>query len=618
MKGINRKTLFEWSIAAAAAIPALLFAYLGHFSRMIADEYCRVAISRAHELWDALSYYLTTWTSAYTKSFLELILASLEPSLASIMPIAIILLWCAALLWALWLVSWQLLNRPASLPLLIALVFLIVSASINGMLSQQSFYWSLASLAYTLPISVILLCLGIWIWAGFAQVSSGRVMLAAAAVFALCFFNAGLAEMLLVFQGVFLTGMIAAAGFFLGASRRRRSIVLLGAGWIATAISGAIQLSSAGIYARMTDDVSRVMNRAEPVRTLPELIIKSAEATFELIGYQQAFAGFVIVFAAALFATLSAGQRGPQSESASESTLVAPALWLGSTTQLLFVPILWMHTSDTPQVLGRFSIAYFIVVCVNGLQIAAFALLLASRRRNEERLRLRANRQIYFAAILLAALALFAMTQFRSIHFRAATYLFVSSFVLLCVAWLRLRPGGTDAGNTRTVWLPLFASGLALICYVGLIVVSLYGQGFIVKRVFVPATFVHIVSGALWGAGLGWRIRRDALSGPSNGRRLNAFRAASLAVALVIGIGIVIGQLRMAPRLATFAREWDDRHAEIIRQRESGSSTIVVPELSYDFGYDLVRWNIYDTQGVARCSAKYYGVESIVRTEDGA
>ena len=68
--------------------------------------------------------------------------------------------------------------------------------------------------------------------------------------------------------------------------------------------------------------------------------------------------------------------------------------------------------------------------------------------------------------------------------------------------------------------------------------------------------------------------------------------------------------------MRTFAREWDQRHAEIIRQRDSGSNTIIVPELSYDFGYDLVHWHIFDTKG-GRCSAVYYDVESIIRSDSG-
>ena len=614
MNGIIRIKVAAWLLAALSSVPVFLFAYLGQFSRLIADDYCIIATSRALNTWDALTYYYSTWTGAYTRNFLMLLLAPLDTSLASVMPLATIVLWCASLAWMVWTSLRVLINWSNSWPVLLALVFLLVSASINGMLSQQSFYWFIASLTYILSTPVLLLSLGIWIRNAFRSVPTGNVGLAAAAIFVLCFFNAGTSEMYLVFQGVFLSGLIAAVAWFLGASTRRRSLILLGAGWIGTAISAAIQVSSPGIQARAASDVSRVFNRAEPIRTLPELLIRSAEATFEVIGHQQAFAGFVIVFCAALFVTLSAYHRPMKPNSGVESTLAARALWFGLITQLLFVPILWMHWSDSQQVLGRFSIAFSFAVCINVLQIAAFALLLVFRRRVENFVRDRGLWQAYIAALLLLALMLFALTQLRSIHFRAATFLFVSSFVLLCAAWLQLRSAGIGSVDRRMVWLPLFVSGLSLICYGSMVAVSLYGQGFVVERIFVPATFIYIVSGAFWGASLGCLLQHAFLNSHSSGGWLLAYRAVSLAVVIAISVGIVIGQLRLAPRLATFAREWDERHAEIIRQRESGATEIVVPELSYDFGYELVTWHIFDTKRGSRCSATYYGVDSIIRS----
>ncbi|MCY3779427.1 MAG: hypothetical protein OXG78_03875 [Chloroflexi bacterium] len=611
----KRGSIVECCLAAAAALPVFMFAYLGHFSRMIADDYCVIAKSQELGPWEALHYYYTSWTSSYTRFYVVGLLAPLDKALAPITPVALVLLWCAALVWLSWLTARRLrLDSPARL-LLLALAFLLVTASIYGMHSMQSFYWFISSTAYTLPIPLLAICVGIALKAACWPVRSGRFVLVAICLGMVCFINAGFSEMYLVVQGVLLSGLIAGTTLFLGSSLRRPYLMLIGASWIGTLVSAVVQLNSPGIATRSGSDYAIKLNMGVPIRTLTELVYKSAEATFQHIGHQEAFAGFILALVAALYVTLNVFPPQISIEGAERPALVAPPLWLGLLAQLLFVPVLWLHTSDSPHILDRFSLAYFTVVCINVIQILGFVFLLVLRRKIEEFLHKHGRWHTCISTVLLAALALFALTQFRSIHYIAATYLFASSFVFLCIAWFQLKATAGCAPNGRMIWLPFFASALALICYASLITLALYGQGFVVERTFAPATFVHVVSGAVWGVGLGCLIQHSTIL---CGNSVSAYRTASLLIVFAIGIGIMIGQLRMLPRLATFAREWDDRHAEIIRQRDSGRSNIVVPELSYDFGYDLVGWHIFDTERGGRCSAVYYSVESIIRTEDDA
>ena len=57
-------------------------------------------------------------------------------------------------------------------------------------------------------------------------------------------------------------------------------------------------------------------------------------------------------------------------------TLASTPLWFCLFVQLLFVPILWTHVSDLPQVAGRFSYAFATVVAANVGSIAVILGLL--------------------------------------------------------------------------------------------------------------------------------------------------------------------------------------------------------------------------------------------------
>ena len=615
MNGVKRESILKLCLIALAMLPVFLFAYLGHFSRMIADDYCHFRLGEELGPLGIVVYTRDSWNGSYSNYLVHGLLAPIGETAPSFMPATIICLWLVGLAWLVLLAFRALGLTEHRWSMSIAFAALLIAAAINGFHSPQSFFWLPASVAYVLPPVIQVLSLALVLHLTNRQAARQQIFLVTCFWVLVCFISAGFAPMYVVFQGMLFTGLLLVALLFVDETVRRPAIVLIGMGLIATAGSALVQITAPGFAARLDGD--HFAFSGSPIRYLPDLLVRSIEATLQYIGHQETFAGFMLALALALYATLSLHRPRISMEAARRGALVAPALWIGLITQLLFAPVLWLHTSDSPHMLDRFSFAYFIVICINAIQIIAFVFLLVFRRKTEEFLHKHKKWHVYITAILLATLAFFFLTQLRSVHFRAAAFLFASAFVLLCVAWSQLKSSVTNMPSMRFLWLPLFVSGLTLICYGGLIVLSLFAQGFVVGRVFAPVSSIHVLSGAFWGGVLGCLIRNSAIFRQNNGAWIPACKVACLIVLFAIGIGIVLGQLRMLPRLATFAREWDDRHAEIIRQRDSGSSIIVVPELSYDFGYDLLRWHIFDTQKGSRCSAAYYGVESIVRTEDG-
>ena len=99
--------------------------------------------------------------------------------------------------------------------------------------------------------------------------------------------------MYLVFQGTFLTGLLVGIMLFVAKTARRPYLILIGAGWVGTAISAIVQITAPGLAARL--DSKMFAEIATPVRTLPELLIRAFEASFKYIGHQEAFAGFMLL-----------------------------------------------------------------------------------------------------------------------------------------------------------------------------------------------------------------------------------------------------------------------------------------------------------------------------------
>ncbi len=87
----------------------------------------------------------------------------------------------------------------------------------------------------------------------------------------------------------------------------------------------------------------------------------------------------------------------------------------------------------------------------------------------------------------------------------------------------------------------------------------------------------------------------------------------SAIVALMIGVDVAAGQARLIPRLADFAREWDDRSQSIIERRDRGERDITVQPLNFDMHRFLAHSS--DREVHFRYALDYYGVDSITEVE---
>lgn len=602
-----RIRLLQAGLLALSLLPILLFAYMGLHTRLIHDDFGYTATGQALGAWETVVRFYNRWSPAYTTVYIKAALSSLGTLLP---PLSI------ALIVGLWMLGFYLLSREAIALLglagrrwLIALstAALLSAAAINAFYSPQSFYWFSSNMTYTLPLGALAGCLALAIWV-LKRSDNSKILYAGAAACALMMFlTAGAAEMYVVFQMVFLAALAALALAIVEKRRRRALTFIATAMLLTTALSLVIQAISPGVANRLALDAERY---SPPVRSLPLLLTMTSQLTFEGIGRPASFTGFVLLLAAGLFTALATVKPPASASAASPVGRMTPATIVGLSTQLIFLPVMLAHSSDSPLYFGRYSLSYLLVLALHIALLLAFAAAFWRRRSLRLALTRRPNALPAFSATIALVFALlFVLTQVRRIDARASTYLFVSALSLLAILALLWHSGAAD-GRIRA--LALAAVGFPLIAWLtiaALYCVTFLGHGFTADRIMSGSAWLQALSGLVWGVYLGYLLKSCpyTYSGRQAWERWLAIGC--LAAALIIGGGIVLGQARLLPKLRTYAEEWDARHAYIIGQRESGRSHIKTAPLSFDLAD-------YLGLGTLRSAPRFYGVDSIVQVRD--
>ena len=444
-----RKLAFALALALSLS-PTLLFAFLGFHSRPMSDDYCHMRVGLDLGAWQGMLHWRQTWNGSYSDYFLHGLTAPLGRSVTSVAPAAIISLWLAGLAWInfrclTWLnaAGWR---RAMALGLASA----TVGASINAFFSLESIYWHAAATRYALPLALLTLYAGLTLEYASRRRSHRWSALALAAAFLLCFFAGGLSELHLTFQTAAMTLVLLSVVALVPKPARKPSLQMLSSGWLATLASLAVQLSAPGIGIRARK-IATVT--APPNRDPLHMLSRSFDEAFQYLADDRSFAAFVMLLSASLFLMLAFYQPAERRRSRSPIPLARSPLLLGLLVQLLCLPLLWPHASDNPQFLGRYSAGYALALLVNAtLVICASALLLGQARINR---RLRAGSASGFAVPGVAVgviILLFAMTQLRSVHWRAATYFFISCLLMLTMlSWLLAL--GLTRSEGRRLWL---------------------------------------------------------------------------------------------------------------------------------------------------------------------
>ena len=215
------------------------------------------------------------------------------------------------------------------------------------------------------------------------------------------------------------------------------------------------------------------------------------------------------------------------------------------------------------------------------MTVLTFSILIWQRERLEEALNKRNALPTWCSSILLAICRLFALTQIRSIHFKASMYLFLSSVILLVMMTWQLKTAFGEQGANRLGLLAFLSAVFALTSLAAMVAVALWGQGFVFERIFAPVTMLLIVSGLLWGMNAGARLKHCLLLTQATVSWIPWLQLLNVLVAVTIATGIVIGQANRIDDLAAGAQVWAETHQEILRLRNEENPSLHSREFPY-------------------------------------
>lgn len=605
-----RRKLAPAAAASLSLAPLLLFAYLGLHSRPMSDDYCHLRTGLDMGPWHGMLHWRQTWNGSYADYFLHGFSAPLGASASAIAPAVILFIWLGGFCWAILrcldLLQIKRMRRTAAFTLAAS----AVAVSINSLFSLESIYWYAASTRYTLPLALLTLYIALTLEYGRQPRSARTTAIALLTSILLCFFCGGLSEIHLALQFTLFTLALPAVFALVKEPWRRPYIIMLLGGWLATLASLATQLTAPVLTIR----ASRIAETtAPPIRELSHLLSRSIEEVFGYLAESRTFAGFILLLAAGLFLMLVTYHPAARSLIRKPIQFTRLPLLMGLLVQVLCVPLLWTHTSDNPQLLGRYSSAYAVVLLIHAASLIGYATLLLSKRRLNRHLREGARSTFFVScAALQIVFFLFAITQLRSVHWRAAAYLFINcNLILALLSWLHIGALPKPLGHRFCLSVVSYCA-IIFAANIALLLPQLHTYGFLQRRIPAFAPYSIVLLGLMWGAILGYVLKRFAGAAAQDDAALRCLRWSCIMAALVIGAGIFFGYSALISPFQTYASEWEARHSHIIGQRDRGLKSITVQALTFDLDEFMDRKTI-DGQ---TCPPIYFGVERIIVAND--
>lgn len=583
-----------------AFVPLMLFAYLALHNRLLMDDYVFFGLPRDIGTWKTMLVWRSFWSENYSNFILYGMLAPLGASAPALFSLFLGASAFAAYSWLIHIVLNFLGIRGHRLAIVVALAALATAASINGLYHPQAFYWLTAAVVYHFP-AAMLLC-GIAAAIAAARRIQGPVQLLAAAIAAAvyAFICAGFSLMYVVFQAA--AAALVAVFVFTNqcGSRRRLYRALTAALCLGTFVSLLLQASSPG-FATRNAQPDYFGKPTFPARDLPDLIERALHQTLHYAGQPNSFAGFMLVACASLFLILSAGKPAPADAKPRKTTIANAPAAFALLVQLLFVPVLWTHRSDSLLILGRFSAGFALVVAINALAIAILLALLWRRNSLVPALNRPNGLAIYCGSILLTVGLIFALTQARDINFKAASYLFVCAVSLLILLAGQLASLADEPRLNALFRLSALITVGAFLILAAILAIKLWGLGRIVERTMSPVTYVVTLAGLLSGLSLGALIDHAARMTGAKAVWLRWIRLGCLLIVLAIGAGMTIGQGQRISQARHHAEIWDAAHQEIVKLRDAGDPavyTTIFPRLlnekldvlPYQYRYETLKW----------------------------
>ena len=620
---LKRSSLFQVGLVALALMPAALYAYLGQFSRIIADDYCYMARGKSGGLFSITLYEFNNWSGSYAVLLFKDIMTPLDVLVPRVLPALITALWLVGSYGLIFQVLAHLKIDHSRRTLALTLAAFIVTASVYALHSAQSIYFYAGSARHTLPITLLTIYLALACWT-MRRAGGRRFYWGIIAGGLLCFISAGGSEVFVAFQTVFLTLCLLMNMAFLRNGVRRAGMLVFGVGWLTTLAGLAIQLSSPGAAVRS----ARLYDRfgVGPLDwDMASLASKTLNWTVDYIGYPQIFLGFILLVAVGLLVMLTQ-YKPPPGLKTSTVELARPSLWLGLILQLFYALALGAHFLFHGRNLRHFSREYMAIAVLHIVLLLGFGILFWRREQINAQLRKGGPGLLSVCSVIVFALAfvlLFALTYAKeSLHPHPPDnprpdYLLMSFLVFAGVMLWWLSSALSSAVARKYGLLVFCLHGMGLICMTAIVFAALFGRRHVDLRILSANAWLLTLPGLAWGLFFGWLLKHHLPASRFGQAWVKLFKSGSLVVMLTIAAGIALGQIALIPNFQRYASEWDARHQQIIIRRNSGQNIIRFAPLTWDLADHLELIDFIGTgAGIGgTCDDRYFDVDAVVVDE---
>ncbi len=237
-------------LGVSMMIPLGVHAYLGWFSRYIADDFCTLGTLRTLGIVGSQMNWYENWSGRFSFTFTVNLTQLAGPKLTPILPALALALWllvvtCLILRWQRWL------RNPRSIILAFALSGLVIFATLEGSPNiYQSLYWQSGMLTYTLPLILLTAYLGWLLFFAYGLSDKIRHSWVIPASGAATFVFGGFSETYVSVQTALLISLFILSTIMLKGKKRRQVNTFLGAGIVGSVLAMLVIVLAPGNLVR--------------------------------------------------------------------------------------------------------------------------------------------------------------------------------------------------------------------------------------------------------------------------------------------------------------------------------------------------------------------------------
>ena len=146
---------FHIGLSVILLVPAVSHAYVGWFSRYMADDYCTVGVLRDTGFTQSQVYWYTNWSGRFAFTFFVNVAELIGPGVVRFLPAGMILLWLGALAFLLHRALYSLDSRPDTGTVLGLSAVVLFGTLWGAPKIYQSIYWQTGLLTYVVPLVLL-------------------------------------------------------------------------------------------------------------------------------------------------------------------------------------------------------------------------------------------------------------------------------------------------------------------------------------------------------------------------------------------------------------------------------------------------------------------------------